>query len=64
MASRWWILSIITVTMIAFSPAVTLFYLWDDFNLVKTAGNTPIQTLFTMEIFGYYRPVLMLSYAL
>jgi protein O-mannosyl-transferase len=58
-----WILLIVFVTAISFAPALSFFFLSDDFTLIETARNSSVKALFSSETWVYYRPLLLLSYA-
>ncbi len=56
----FWILA---STAVLFSPALAFFFISDDFHLIETARNTPLWSLFARETYVYYRPLVLLSYA-
>ena len=58
-----WIAWIILATALSFSPAISFFFLSDDFYLIETAKNSSIKALFSSESWVYYRPLLLLSHA-
>ena len=58
------ILWIICGTAVSFAPALFFSFVSDDFTLIETARTSSIKTLFSSESWVYYRPLLLLSYAI